>query len=295
MAETHRNQWTGQTYGSSRLHRWLVGALRLLDIRMLYLFAFLFVVPVTLIVNSSARKAIYRFYRKMDFGWFRSGWLTVKNQFAFSTVIIDRFAMYAGKRFKIDIDGYDHFLKLSKGEEGFVQLSSHTGNYEIAGYSLVAHDKRFNALVYGGEKESVMANRDRLFDGNNIRMIPMVDEMSHLFTIDQALSDGEILSIAADRVFGSGKVFRLPFMGAEADFPKGPFIIAAVRNLPVLFVTVIKSGIKKYRITCTPINYPKKGTTSAKAEVIAREYVKLLESSVREHPVQWYNYFDYFN
>lgn len=294
MAEPKHDQWTGQTYGGQRLHRWLVGALRLLDVRLLYLFAFLFVVPVTLIVNSKARKAIYHFYRQMGYGKMRAAWLTVKNQYAFSTVIVDRFAMYAGKRFKIEIEGYEKFKELSQGESGFVQLSSHTGNYEIAGYSLVAKEKRFNALVYGGEKASVMANRNRLFDSNNIRMIPMADGMEHLFIIDQALSNGEILSIAADRVFGSDKVFPLRFMGGEAIFPQGPFIIAAVRNLPVLFVTVNKSGIKRYRISCRRIEYPTSGPTRVKARQIAESYVKLLEDQVRKHPAQWYNYFEFF-
>lgn len=252
------------------------------------------VVPVTLIVNSKARRAVYHFYRQMGYGRLYAGWLTVKNQCAFSTVIVDRFAMYAGKRFKIDIEGYEHFLRLSEGKEGFVQLSSHTGNYEIAGYSLVAETKQFNALVYGGEKLSVMANRNKLFDGNNIRMIPMIDQMSHLFAIDQALSNGEILSIAADRVFGSSKVFTLPFMGNEASFPQGPFIIAAVRSLPVLFVTVMKSGAKSYRIACQRIEYPREGTTRDKAYHIARQYVTLLEEAVRRHPAQWYNYFEFF-
>lgn len=295
MTEPKHENWTGQTYGGSRLHRWLIIALRVLDIRILYLFAFLFVVPVTLIVNSKARRAIYHFYRQMGFGKLKSAWLTVKNQYAFSTVIVDRFAMYAGKRFRIDIEGYEEFQLLSNDDSGFVQLSSHTGNYEIAGYSLVAKEKRFNALVYGGEKESVMANRNRLFDGNNIRMIPMTDGMEHLFMIDQALSNGEILSIAADRVFGSNKIFTLPFMGADAPFPQGPFIIAAVRNLPVLFVTVTKSGVKSYLIKCQRIGYQSNQPTRLKAKEIAERYVRLLETEVRKHPAQWYNYFEFFN
>lgn len=246
MSELKHDKWAGTTYGNGWMHKWLVRFLRVMDVRLLYVFAFVFIVPPTMVVNSKARIIIYRFYRKR-FGMSRlkSCWMTYKNHCAFSQVVIDRFAMYAGKKFHITIDGYDRFQSLSEQSSGFVQLSSHIGNYEIAGYSLAAKGKRFNALVFGGEKASVMANRNKLFDGNNIRMIPMMADMSHLFVINQALADGEILSMPADRVFGSQKSFSIDFMGDKAKFPQGPFLIGALRNVPVLFVSVMKTAAQK--------------------------------------------------
>lgn len=220
--------------------------------------------------------------------------MTYKNHCAFSQVVIDKFAMYAGKKFQITIDGYGQFQSLSEQPSGFVQLSSHIGNYEIAGYSLMAKDKRFNALVFGGEKASVMTNRSRLFDENNIRMIPMMSDMSHLFVIDQALSDGEILSMPADRVFGSQKAFSIDFLGDKAKFPQGPFLIAAMRNVPMLFVSVMKTAAKKYHISVRRIDSNTEGNTRSKATALAVKYVTLLEGTVRKHPAQWYNYFDFW-
>lgn len=248
-----------------------------------------------MIVNGKARNAIYQFYRKrFGMGRLKSSWMTYKNHCAFSQVVIDKFAMYAGKKFKIKIDGYDQFQLLSEQHSGFVQLSSHIGNYEIAGYSLVAKNKRFNALVFGGEKASVMANRSKLFDENNIRMIPMMADMSHLFVIDQALSDGEILSMPADRVFGSQKSFSIDFLGDKAKFPQGPFLIAAMRNVPMLFVSVMKTSANKYFISVRRIDCDSDGNTRTKAMSLAVKYVKLLEDTVRKYPIQWYNYFDFW-
>lgn len=277
------------------MHRWLIRFLRVIDVRLLYVFAYIFIVPPTMVVNSSARKTIYRFFRtKFGYGALKSIWMTYRNHCAFSEVVIDRFAMYAGKKFKITMDGYDMFEKLSKSPSGFIQLSSHIGNYEIAGYSLVAKDKRFNALVFGGEKKTVMANRSRLFEANNIRMIPMQEDMSHLFVIDSAISDGEILSMPADRIFGSQKGFIIKFFGEDAKFPQGPFILAAVRNVPMLFVAVMKSGAKHYHITIRKIESENSGRTSLRAMQLASEYAGWLEAIVRKHPIQWYNYFDFW-
>lgn len=295
MSDLKHDKWTGTTYGNGWMHKWLIRALKVIDVRLLYAFASLFVVPPTLCINKKARNVMFRFYRdRIGQSKLNAAWSTYKNHCAFSQVVIDRFAMYAGKKFEIDLDGYDQFLALADAPSGFIQLSSHIGNYEIAGYSLVAETKRFNALVFAGEKASVMANRSKLFDGNNIRMIPMMSDMSHLFVINQALSDGEILSMPADRVFGSQKTFNLPFFNANANFPQGPFVMAAVKNVPLLFVSVMKTAAKKYHITIRKIDCNIDDPTKVKAERLAQQYVSLLEKAVRKYPLQWYNYFDFW-
>ena len=125
-------------------------------------------------------------------------------------------------------------------------------------------------------------------------MIPMMADMSHLFVIDQALSDGEILSMPADRVFGSQKSFSIDFLGAKAKFPQGPFLLAAMRNVPMLFVSVMKTAATKYYISVRRIECKVTGSTRIKAENLAGQYVSLLEETVRKHPAQWYNYFDFW-
>lgn len=295
MSDLKHDNWAGTTYGNSWMHRWLIRFLRVIDVRLLYAFAYTFIVPPTMIVNRAARKSIYKYFRTiLKYGAIKSAWMTYRNHCAFSEVVIDKFAMYAGKKFKITMEGYDRWKELSQSDSGFVQLSSHIGNYEIAGYSLVAKEKRFNALVFGGEKESVMANRSKLFDGNNIRMIPIAADMSHLFVIDSALSEGEILSMPADRIFGSQKSFFINFLGREAKFPQGPFVMAAVRNVPVMFVAVMKSGLRHYHITIRKIETPGDGNSGKRARLLADEYVRLLEETVKKYPVQWYNYFDFW-
>ncbi|MBO4551104.1 MAG: lipid A biosynthesis acyltransferase, partial [Bacteroidaceae bacterium] len=197
------NNWPGTTYGNEWMHKWLIRLLRYIDTQVLYLFVAVFIIPVCLLLNPS-RGFTYRYFRKrMGYGRLRSAWKTYVNHCLFGQVVIDKFAMYAGKRFDIEIENEQRFLDLAARSEGFVQLSAHIGNYEIAGYSLVAKSKRFNALVFAGEKASVMRNRDKMFAGTNISMIAIQEDMSHLFEIDDALTRGEIVSMPADRIFGS--------------------------------------------------------------------------------------------
>ena len=100
-------------------------------------------------------------------------------------------------------------------------LSSHIGCYEVAGYSLVAKTKRFNALVFGGEKAIVMEGRRERLENNNIRMIPVMPDMSHLFLVNEALSNHEIVSMPSDRIVEGAKTLTVNFLGAKARFPMG--------------------------------------------------------------------------
>ena len=295
MAELKHEDWRGTTYGNNWMHKWLIRMLKVIDVRILYLFTYIFILPPTMLINRKPRKAIYNFYREgFNFGKIRSAWMTIKNHCLFSQVVIDKFAMYAGKKFDIEIIGYDNYLSLMEQPEGFIQVSSHIGNYEVAGYSLNAKNKRFNALVFGGEKESVMQNRQKMFEHRNIRMIPMNSDMEYLFKIDKALNDGEIISMPADRIFGSQKSFSINFLGHPARFPQGPFVLAAMKDVAVLFVVVMKTATKKYKIYVEKIKHPEGKSSREKAKDIAEDYVVRLQDKVKEYPAQWYNYFDFW-
>lgn len=287
-------EWAGTTYGNGWMHKWLIRILKYTDVRIWYVFASVFVVPVCLVINPSYGIA-YRYFRlRHGISPVKSFWLTYINHCMFSQVVIDRFAMYAGKKFDVEIDGHEHYARLCDREEGFILLSSHIGNYEIAGYSLMAADKPFNALVFDGEKESVMNNRNKMFAETNIHMIPVTDDMSHLFEINKVLLKGETVSLPADRIFGSKKSISKVFLGAAAAFPLGPFSIATMRGLEVLAINVMKVSLKSYKIYVTPLSYDKKASRKEQMEELSERYVRELERIVRMYPTQWYNFYEFW-
>ena len=290
-----KKNWAGTTYGNGWMHRSLIRMLRFIDVRIIYSFVAVFVVPVCMIVNPG-RRIIYSYFRER---WSCSPWKsflkTYCNFYLFGQVVVDKFAMYAGKKFEVSIEGYEEFLKLAGRKEGFVQLSAHIGNYEIAGYTLTAEAKRFNALVYSGEKATVMENRNRMFEDCNIRMIGIQSDMSHLYAINNALSDGEIVSMPADRLFGSAKSISHSFLNAQANFPYGPFAVATSRCLDVLSVNVMKTSTKQYQIFVTPLCYNKEASRKEQIEQLSRAYVDELERLLKMFPEQWYNYFEFWS
>lgn len=287
-------EWAGTTYGNGWMHKWLIRMLRFIDVRILYGFVSIFVIPVCLAINPS-RGIIYRYLRKHHkHGVIKAAWLTYVNHCLFGQVVVDRFAMYAGKKFKVEIDGYENYLRLVDNTDGFVQLSAHIGNYEIAGYTLKAEKKKLNALVFFGEKESVMRNRQKLFSTKNINMIAIRPDMGHLFEINAALANGEVVSMPSDRIFGSDKNLSIEFLGGKAKFPYGPFSIASMRGLDVIAVNVLKIAAKKYKIIVTPLRYDTQSPRKEQIQQLSTAYVKELERIVTLYPTQWYNYFEFW-
>lgn len=287
-------KWKGTTYGGRGLHNAIIKALKVVDVRVFYVFSNIFVVPICLLRNPSAA-VTYRYFRqRLGYSRGEAFWATYVNHCKFSEAVIDKFAMYAGKKFKTKVIGYEHFDKLAWQEDGFMQLSSHVGNYEIAGYTLVAKEKDLYAVVFGGEKESVMQNRDRMFSLTNIHMIPELSDMSHLFAINNALSDGQIVSMAADRTSNSAKTLKIRFLGKEASFPLGPFATAVSRGVEVLAVNVMKSAAKAYTVYVSPLRYDRSLPKKEQMAQLAEKYVSELERIVHLYPTQWYNYFEFW-
>ena len=275
------NEWSGKTDGQPWMQRSLIAMFRVVPLWLPYGVMAL-VVPFYMIFNRKGYKAMYRFFReRIQFGRWKSFWKVYANHFRFGQIILDRFGVYAGKKYHFITEGQELMDELETHPEGFVNLSSHVGNYEIAGYSLKPKSKRFNALVYAGETATVMENRQRMLSQNNMSMIPVKEDMSHLFLLNNAIDNGEIVSMPADRIFGSQKAVECQFFGEKARFPMGAFALASKKNVSMLAVFVMKESYKTYHAYVRRIRN-------------AQDFANNLEEIVRKYPTQWFNYFDFW-
>lgn len=289
-----QQEWQGSTDGNRWMQQQLINCFRFLNLRIYYA-GVAVVVPFYMIFGRGFRSSYNFFRHRIRCGRFCAFAMTYQNFFRFGQVMIDRFATYAGKRFRIDVDDYESFAKLAAQPDSFMMLSAHTGNYEMAGYSLVSEQKPINALVFAGETETVMANRTLQFGRTNIRMIPIRPDMSHLFAINRALRDGEIVSMPADRCHGSERTVPCMFFGQTANFPMGPFATIAQRNVPALAIFVMKESISRYHVFVHRLSMPEKDVSKRELiENIAQQYAAWVEKTVRAYPTQWFNFFDFW-
>ena len=286
--------WQGGTDGTSWMHRNLVRIVRHVPLRLMYGFVAIFVVPFYFAFSKGYKPMYHYFNRRLGYRPLRAFFSVYRNYCRFSQVILDRFYMFSGGKFDMEVENYHLYQELADGEPGFMILSAHVGCYELAGYTLVATKKRFNALAFGEEAEAIVENRERLFKDTNIRIIPVKDDLSHLFALNDALDNGESVSFPSDRLLGKQRTVECEFLGSPARFPMGPFALAAQRDLPVLTVNVMKTSAKRYKVFVNRLQ--KEGEKrDERIKGYVRQYVGHLEEVLRLYPEQWFNYYEFWN
>ena len=296
--QLNHEEWTGKTSGTSWMHQALITIFKYVDVRVVYVFMAIFVIPFYMLFVHSGYISMYHYFRQRHhYGPWKAFRYVYLNHYRFGQIILDRFAAYAGKRFEFELDGNEHFAELCRQQSGFVIFSCHVGNYELAGYAFKSVEKPYNAVVFSGEAQSVMANRARMLSPNNISMISVREDMSHVFVMNNALANGEIVSIPADRLFGSPLYVECDFLGAKAHFPLGPYALALQRGVPTIAIFIVKIAAHKYRGYIRRIELDKSVTTKNRVEqatALAQNFVRELEKVLQRHPEQWFNYYEFW-
>jgi predicted LPLAT superfamily acyltransferase len=295
MANTlQHNEWSGKTDGLPWMQRGLILLFRISPLWLPYGIMAM-VVPFYMLFSRKGYQAQYQFFRKrIGLGPWKAFWYVYANHFRFGQIILDRFCVYAGKKYHFLKEDQELMDELETHPEGFVMLSSHVGNYEMGGYSLRPKCKTINALVFAGETDTVMENRERLLAANNMRMILVKEDLSHLFALNAAIDKGEIVSMPADRIFGSQKNVECQFFGETAHFPMGGFALAAQKEVNVLVVFVMKEGMRTYHAFVRAIQCDRTASKREQIKQLAQSFATQLEAIVRRYPTQWFNYFDFW-
>lgn len=281
----------GVTFGGTGLHRALISLLRHVPIRAVYVFMRIFVVPVTLVLSAGARLT-YRYYRQKR-GWGRGKalWATYRNNCIFGETVIDKFAMYAGHRFRLQLHGFDEYDRVLQRPEAVLQLHAHIGCSEILGYSYHT-GKPCNVLVFGGEKAALMAYRSHSFGDMNVRMIPVGAGEDHSTDIADALERGEVVSAFADRFFNPNKVVESTLHGHPVLLARGPFALAVTRGIDVIMLSAMKEADGSYSAYFKALTYDRSLPKKEQRRQLADAYMAEVEHLLERYPLQWFNYFD---
>ncbi len=294
---TEARQWKGKTGGGNFGQRFLLTFLKHFRVTALYPFLLL-IIPFCLLFVRKPNRALYRYFRDIHgYGKWKALCATARDAYTFGKVVIDKFAIWAGRgdQFQIDMQNPELTQKLLHQEKGVLIAGSHIGNFELLGTTLRHHEKTVNVIIYGGESRQVSEQRDSVFGQNQVNLIPVRDDMSHLFAIKNALDNGEVVAILSDRLFGSPKKKTVNFLGHPADFPIGTFRLAAQMEIPVLSVFVMKEKGLRYTCHATYLPVEENATLNQKCDSLIEQYVRSIEETLKQYPEQWFNLYDFWN
>ncbi|QSA98860.1 lipid A biosynthesis acyltransferase [Methylococcus sp. EFPC2] len=186
---------------------------------------------------------------------------------------------------------------------GTILLGAHLGNLEICRALAETRDAvRLNILVHTKHAEKF----NRLLGGverhGGIELI-QVTELNPAVAIrlQEKLDRGEFLVLVGDRIpIGSPhRTVKAQFLGADAEFPQGPYLLASLLRCPV-YTLLAYPWEGKYQIFLEPfaeqIALPRRDPQRAlELAGWARRYAERLESHCRRVPFQWFNFYGYWD
>ena len=288
--------WQGKSRGNRLGYSIFVAVLRRLGLRPAYFLLRFVSFYYFLFAGSSSGYILELYRRRLGFGYRKSLLLLYRNYYAFGQSLIDKVAVMSGmaNRFSFDFDGEQHLHRMVSLGKGGLLLSSHIGNWEAAGHLLERLRTRINVVMFDGEHQKIKDYLQNVTGERTTNIIVIKDDLSHIYVINEALKNNEIVCMHADRFLEGNRVIEIPFLGKKACFPAGPFIVAAQFKTPVCFVFAMKEGTTHYHFYSSEI---RSYDFSDKNETIRKmllEFAAGMEEKVRSYPEQWYNYYDFW-
>lgn len=288
------SQWDGKSKGTVLGYRIFVFLIQKAGVKAAYGLLYFVASYYFLFLRKSNKAIFYYFKERLQYSYFKSKKMVFKSYYTFGQTIIDKISISAGLRnkFTYEFDGIETLKKLLAEKKGGVLISAHVGNFEIAEHFFgeIDLDFQINLVTTDLEHSAIKNYLESVSKKPTVKFIIIREDLSHIFEINAALAKNELICFTGDRYFEGTKSLSENLLGQEANFPAGPFLIASRLKVPVVFVYVMKEPNLHYHL------YAREAEVKHRDEkALLKEYVKSLESILDRYPLQWFNYFDFWN
>ncbi len=288
--------WQGKSRGSKSGYRIFVWVLKNFGVLPAY-FLLRFVVVYFFFFSFKSSNHLFKFYhRRIGYDILKSLGYLFKNYFQLGQSIIDKVVMMSGikNNFTFNFDGEANLRKMVALRQGGILLSAHIGNWDIAGHLLKRLETKINIVIFDGEYQKIKEYLDSVTGGHTLNVIVIKNDLSHIYAINDALKNNELVCMHADRFVEGNKTLNGKLLGEKARFPLGPFLLAAKFKVPVSYVFAVKESNLHYHFFASAI----KDYGHLPKEIVMQEmlndFTLEMEDKVKRYPEQWFNYYDFW-
>ncbi|MCC7090710.1 MAG: acyl-CoA synthetase [Nitrosomonas sp.] len=263
-------------------------------------FARLLLYPISvyfMLVATQARQASRQYLQKVLGRPVR--WRDIFSHFfCFATISLDRIYFLNGQvqLFSITLEN-EHLLRTAMQQHsGIFLFGAHMGSFEAlralghqhTDYSLVQLMYQENAKKLGQVLAAINPELQQ-------EIIPL-GNLETMMRVHEALKQGAMIGILADRTLQQTNLKKQWFLGEEAAFSESAFRLAAILRKPVLLMLGLYLGGNQYRLVFEEIyDFSIVQEDQAQAITVARErYVDLLAKYCQEHPYNWFNFYNFW-
>ena len=227
----------------------------------------------------------------------------IKHFLSFADAMLDKLVAWNDGFGLEDLEfrGREKLAELLEAKRGCILVGSHLGNVEVCRVlSKWRTNMELHVLTHTEHAENFNRILKKINPGNEVNLHQVKDlDVGLAAWLSERVQNGAVLVTTGDRIPvepGSHTV-GAPFLGAEAQFPEGPFVLAHALGCPVMLLFCIRKG-KKFEVSlelfAERVRLPRgAGRAPALAEVVVRYAARLAERA-REHPYQWFNFYPYW-
>lgn len=219
----------------------------------------------------------------------------------FAQVTADRVFLVRGQLgpFRIERQGGEQLAELHRQGRGVLLLLAHLGSWEV----LRVHSREakvpVNVLAYYENSRGVtdvLRALDPSVEAQLIQIRP--GDPSFVFEVEDRIGRGELVGTMGDRVGFDGKSVRVPFLGGEAAFPTGPYLLASLLRCPIHLAFGLYQAPDRYLVCYEPfveqVVLPRGPARDQALRDLAARYAARLEEQCRAHPDNWFNFYDFW-
>jgi predicted LPLAT superfamily acyltransferase len=199
--------------------------------------------------------------------------------------------MFSGRETLVDL--------IDKGQ-GALLVTAHLGSFEVCrALARSRSNIRLNVLVHTAHAAKFNRAMQMANPNQHITLIEVTDlDPAAAIRLKQKLSAGELIVITGDRIpVASTRVTVAPFLGRPARFPQGPFLLAALLKCPV-YTLICLADENRFHAHLEPLCEEVqlgRGSRDADLQRYVGEFSKRLERYCQIAPLQWFNFFPFWN
>ncbi len=255
-----------------------------------------------LAANPAARQASRDYLRRVRAmsATARVGWRAIFNHFlSFASTIHDRVYLINDHFQLFDIRIHDEHLvdNLTNRSQGVFLMGAHVGSFEVLrAVGRKQPGLRVAMVMYEENARKLNSALSAINPAAQQDIVPL-GRADSMLKVNQLLDTGCVVGMLADRCLNNDTTRPVPFLGESAEFPVGPFRMAAILRRPVVFMVGLYGGGNRYDIHFETLadfsSIPAGGREAAVQTAMAR-YAQLLEKHCRTAPYNWFNFFDFW-
>jgi KDO2-lipid IV(A) lauroyltransferase len=195
------------------------------------------------------------------------------------------------KPIRIDIPERDELAKALHSGHGAVVVTGHFGNWDVAAKGLREYGRPINLVMAREVNATANEYVRQAREGVGVQVIYSDSSVFSSLNMVRALRRNEVVAIQLDRPMDADGTRLVPFFGAPAVFPSGPFVLARVAGAPLIPVFVPRLGTRHYAIrVCGRFDVAREARDSRALARVMSEVVGAFEAIVREFPTQWFQF-----